>query len=150
LDAGKTSRTAESVAKHRAAHQIFGFPLVLDDPLALPIIGSDAVSDLRANCAREMETRVRHLRAFLVARSRFSEDAARAAFARGTSQYVLLGAGLDTSALRFATAFPNVRAVEIDHPATQSWKRERLAVSGIAMPESLRFAAVDFENETLA
>jgi methyltransferase (TIGR00027 family) len=39
--------------------------------------------------------------------------------------------------------------VEIDHPATQAWKRERLAETGIAIPDSLQFAPVDFERESL-
>jgi methyltransferase (TIGR00027 family) len=61
---------------------------------------------------------------------------------------VILGAGLDTFAYR--NPRPDLRVFEVDHPATQAWKRERLATTGIDRPEMLTFVPVDFETQTLA
>jgi methyltransferase (TIGR00027 family) len=66
---------------------------------------------------------------------------------RGVAQYVVLGAGLDTSAYR--SPHGRLRMFEVDHPATQAWKLERLQAAGIAIPASLKFAPVDFEQQTL-
>jgi len=63
-------------------------------------------------------------------------------------QFVVLGAGLDTFAYRHPQT--PVRVFEVDHPATQAWKREALAAAGIAVPACLTFAPVDFERQTLA
>lgn len=67
---------------------------------------------------------------------------------RGLRQVVILGAGLDTYAYRTPFA-DRLRLFEIDHPATQAWKREQLARADIAIPESLVFAPVDLERSTL-
>ena len=64
-------------------------------------------------------------------------------------QYVVLGAGFDTFAYRNPHPESSLRVFEVDHPATQGWKRKMLAAAGIAVPGSLRFAPVDFERETL-
>jgi methyltransferase (TIGR00027 family) len=65
-------------------------------------------------------------------------------------QYVVLGAGLDTFAHRNPYTEQGLRVFEVDHPATQAWKRARLADAGMATPASLTFAPVDFEHQTLA
>ena len=90
----------------------------------------------------------RPMRLFIAARSRFSEDTLAACVARGVRQVVVLGAGLDTFSLRNPHA--GVRVFEVDYPATQGWKRERLTQAGLAMPSSLTFAPVDFERQSLA
>jgi methyltransferase (TIGR00027 family) len=144
------SRTAMAVAVRRAAHQLFDTPLVLDDPLALPMVGPDAEEKLRAAESDQQEVMARAMRAFIVVRSRFAEDELRRAVTRGCRQYVVLGAGLDTFAFRHPYAAESLRVVEVDHPATQEWKRQKLAAAGIAIPSSLTFAAVDFERQTLA
>jgi methyltransferase (TIGR00027 family) len=131
------SRTAWRVATRRAAHQLLDAPPVFSDPLALKIVGGDTGRETSAE-----------LRMFLAVRSRYAEDELAAAVARGVTQYVVLGAGLDTFAYR--NPYPQLKVCEVDHPATQAWKRERLAETGIAIPDSLRFAPVDFEHETLA
>jgi methyltransferase (TIGR00027 family) len=90
------------------------------------------------------------LRAFLAVRSRFTEDCLAEAMARGISQYVLLGAGLDTFAYRGAHDPACLRIFEVDHPATQEWKRGRLRDADIAVPGSVLYAPVDFERQTVA
>ena len=82
-------------------------------------------------------------------RTRFAEDALAAAAARGVSQLVVLGAGLDTYAYRNCLQ-DRLRVFEVDHPETQAWKREQLAKASIAVPEALTFAPIDFEHDTLA
>jgi methyltransferase (TIGR00027 family) len=89
-------------------------------------------------------------RLFTAARSRIAEDALAGAVERGTRQIVILGAGLDTFALRNPHRARNIRIYEVDHPATQAWKRERLAEAQLAPPSWLAFVAVDFETDDLA
>jgi methyltransferase (TIGR00027 family) len=83
------------------------------------------------------------LATWVAARSRFTEDWLAGS---GAAQYVILGAGLDTFAWRQAG---RVRVFEVDHPATQAWKRSRLDALGIVAPAELVWAPVDFEAESL-
>jgi methyltransferase (TIGR00027 family) len=86
---------------------------------------------------------------FIAVRTRFAEDELAASLERGVRQLVVLGAGLDTYAYR-ASSPHNLSVFEVDHPATQAWKRQRLAEVGIPVPSRLTFAPVDFEREALA
>jgi methyltransferase (TIGR00027 family) len=152
MQEGKFSKTAQRVAIRRAAHQLLDNPKVLDDPLALRIIGSEAAAALRTD-PKEHHAFSRAFRAFMAARSRFAEDELARAVEHGANkdrvtQCVILGAGLDTFAYR--NPHPHLRVFEIDHPATQAWKRAQLQEAGIPIPPSLTFVPVDFENQTLA
>ncbi len=139
------------VAMHRAAHQLFDSPpRVLEDPVALSIIGEEAVKKLQSDPDQRDGRIPRAMRAFMVARSRVAEDELMKAIARGTSQYVVLGAGLDTFAYRRPAAAAHVRIFEVDHPSTQAWKRAQLAAASIDVPSAVTFAPVDFERQTLA
>jgi methyltransferase (TIGR00027 family) len=145
---GRPSRTAQRVALRRAAHQLIDRPLVHDDPLALQIIGAEQAAALRGDPRQFDRGPVSSvLRAFLVVRSRIAEDALAAAVASGVEQYVVLGAGLDTFAYR--NPFPQLRVFEVDHPATQAWKRERLAEGGLVVPANMVFASLDFGMQIL-
>lgn len=143
----KHSRTAHGVAFRRAAHQLLDEPRVHEDPLALAIIGAAAVESLQRELHKQEETFARSLRAFLAARGRYAEDQLRVAIRRGVTQYVVLGAGLDTFAFR--NPHPELRVFEVDHPATQEWKQERLREAGIPIPPSVSFVRVDFEEQSL-
>jgi methyltransferase (TIGR00027 family) len=143
------SRTALRVALRRAAHQLYDArPLVLDDPIAVPILGPAYAEELRRTPTRPDRPFSTGLRAFLVARSRYAEDTLARAVGDGISQYVLLGAGLDTFAHR--NPYPQLRVFEVDHPATQQWKRELLATNKLNAPDNLTYAPVDFEKQSLA
>jgi methyltransferase (TIGR00027 family) len=132
----------------RAAHQLYDArPLVLDDPIAVPILGPDYLLEVHKTATKLHKPFSVALRAFLVARSRYAEDLLAQSVARGVIQYVLLGAGLDTFAHR--NPYPSLRVFEVDHPATQQWKRELLETSGISTPPSLTYAPVDFEHHSL-
>jgi methyltransferase (TIGR00027 family) len=139
------SRTALRVALRRAAHQLYDKPIVFNDPIAVPILGHAYAEELRRT-PRERPFSIA-MRAHLVARSRYAEDNLARAVANGVRQYVLLGAGLDTFAYR--NPWPQLHVFEVDHPATQQWKRELLQTSAIPIPENLTFAPVDFESESL-
>jgi methyltransferase (TIGR00027 family) len=147
MQQGTFSKTAQRVAIRRAAHQLLDEPRVLDDPLALRIIGLDAERALRSD-PKEHHAYSRAFRAFMAARSRYAEDELARAFDQGVTQYVVLGAGLDTFAYRNPHA--GLQVFEVDHPATQAWKREQLQNVGIAIPPSLTFVPIDFEQQTLA
>jgi methyltransferase (TIGR00027 family) len=142
------SRTALSVALRRAAHQLHDSPVVFADPIAVAILGATYAEELGRTPLRLDRPFSIGLRAFLVARSRYAEDNLRRAVASGVDQYVLLGAGLDTFAYRNPHA--KLRVFEVDHPATQQWKRELLQRNGIAIPDSLTYAPVDFERQSLS
>ena len=136
------------MALRRAAHQIADTPLVFPDPLALRILdvrdGDSLPSDLRAPDRPSSKS----LRAFLVARSRFAEDALHTAVEQdGVRQYVLLGAGLDTFAYRNPHA--DLRVFEVDHPATQQWKFSMLHAAGIGIPGTAVHVAIDFRHDAL-
>jgi methyltransferase (TIGR00027 family) len=152
--AGQPSATAERAAIRRASHQLLDDPKVFDDPIALTLVGRPIERDLRHN-PRGFETPwSRPLRAFLAARSRYAEDALDLAVRRGTRQYVVLGAGLDSFAYRNPYETIGLRVVEVDCVATQAWKVQRLREVGIRIPDSVTFASHDFEGgalgETLA
>ena len=146
----RPSLTAQRVALSRAAHQLYDQPRILEDPIALAIIGARAESQIRHHRRRFEVPLARHLRAFLVARSRVADEALGAAVARGVRQYVVLGAGLDTFAFRNPYCDSLLRVFEVDHPATQAWKRRRLAAAGLEPPRSLTFVPIDFETQSLA
>ncbi len=142
------SRTAWMVAVRRAAHQLIDKPPVFVDPLALKILGSSTAAELERNPRfRAHRPSDRFLRAFLAARSRIAEDTLAELVGQGLRQYVILGAGLDTFAYR--NPWPELRVWEVDHPATQGWKRERLAESAITIPTPAPFVPVDFAHQDL-
>jgi methyltransferase (TIGR00027 family) len=132
----------------RAVHQLLDDPKVLDDPFALAILGEETATTLRAHPEGFERMGTRYARAFMAVRSRFAEDRIAVAAAKGVRQCVVLGAGLDTFAYR--NPFPDLRVIEVDHPATQAWKRERLAAAGIAIPSTMTFVPVDFTKQNLA
>jgi methyltransferase (TIGR00027 family) len=148
MQPGQPSHTALGAAGLRAAHQVLDGAAIFEDPLALRILGADADALLREAEAESDPYRQR-LRWFIAVRSRIADDALAAATKGGTRQLVVLGAGLDTTAYR-ALPSQDLRIFEVDHPATQAWKRARLAEAGIPLPAALTFVSVDFERATLA
>jgi methyltransferase (TIGR00027 family) len=146
MQSGLPSLTAQSAAAYRALHQVLDYPRVLDDPLAVPMLGREALGALQPIA----DAQSRGMRAGIALRSRYAEDRLGAAVARGVRQYVVLGAGLDTFAYRNPHATAGLRVFEVDHPATQRWKQARLHEAGIAVPPAMRFVPVDFETQSLA
>lgn len=143
METGRASKTALRVALRRAVHQVLDQPRILDDPIAVPLLGSRFAVD-RIN---ESSHIARAYRAFMAARSRYAEDRLAESVAQEVAQYVILGAGLDTFAYR--NPFPHVRVFEVDFPATQAWKRQLLTEARIEAPANLTFVGLDFEHKTL-
>jgi methyltransferase (TIGR00027 family) len=146
MRAGQPSNTALGAAAHRAIHQEREGGAIFKDPFAVDILDEETRASLDQIASDPSQ---RPLRLFIAARSRFSEDALAACVTRGVRQVVVLGAGLDTFALRNPHVNLGVRVFEVDYPPTQQWKRERIAQTGLAMPASLTFAPVDFERQSL-
>jgi methyltransferase (TIGR00027 family) len=144
VELGQPSRTAWAAAAHRAAHQILEGGCIFADPLALRILGEEPETIARR---AEEDPASRRMRLFIAVRTRFAEDALAAAVKRGVRQVVVLGAGLDTYAYR-SPFREGLRIFEVDHPATQAWKRQRLADASIPLPHSLTFAPIDFGRES--
>ena len=136
-----------NVANERAAHQILDTPKIFDDPLALRIIGPEAESRLRLNLAQFHKPERRGFRAGFMVRNRYAEDELARSIQGGVRQYVILGAGLDTFAYR--NPFSLLRVFEVDHPATQAWKRSCLEKAAIPIPASVTYVSVDFERQVL-
>jgi len=140
------SRTALLIARQRAAHQLLDHGSILHDPFALKILGEDEKDVLQFANAHPL---LSIGRLFTAARSRIAEDALSDAIESGIRQIVILGAGLDTFALRNPHSALEVRIYEVDHPATQAWKRERMAEAQLPLPQWVTFVPVDFERGDL-
>jgi len=138
------SRTALLTARQRAAHQVLDHGSILYDPLALKILREDEKDVLQSANAHPLASIGR---LFTAARSRIAEDALSEAVERGIRQIVILGAGLDTFALRCPHGARQILIYEQDHPATQAWKRRRLAE--LALPPWLIFVPVDLDRDDL-
>jgi methyltransferase (TIGR00027 family) len=146
---GEPSRSALTVASLRAVHQLLDEPLVLSDPIALPLLGASTEAALRDDPFALNDPMSRGLRGALVARSRFVEDELSSCVAAGVRQYLVLGAGLDTFAYRNPYSDKGLRVFEVDHAGTQRWKQQLLAEARIGVPPSLTFVSADFERDDL-
>jgi methyltransferase (TIGR00027 family) len=145
-----SSQTARTAAAARAAHLIVDQPpVIFSDTLAVPLLGAEADEYVDYHRAHGSHVVLAGARGQVVCRSRLAEDSLAAAIKRGVRQYVILGAGLDSFAYRSALS-PSVTVFEVDHAATQAWKRHQLAAAGITVPENVTFVAADFETGTLA
>jgi len=144
MNPNEPSRTALMIARQRAAHQVLDHGSILYDPFAMKILRENEKDVLQFANQHPLASIGR---LFTAARSRIAEDALSRAVERGVRQIVILGAGLDTFALRNPHGALEVRIYEVDHPATQTAKRERLAEAQIALPPWLILVPVDFERD---
>jgi len=146
----KASRTAIGTAYIRAAHQLFDAqPRILEDPVAVSLLGPAGLQRIKDTADRYKTPEARALRAHVVLRSRFAEDRLADAALRGITQYVILGAGFDTFALRQPEWARQLKILEVDHLGTQAMKRSMIAAAGLEMPDNAEFADIDFERESL-
>lgn len=138
-----------TAAAARAAHLLVDSePRIFADSLAALLLGHEAETYLRYHREHGDHPLLAGTRAQATCRSRFTEDQLALAAARGTAQYVILGAGLDSFACRSELA-GRLRVFEVDHPATQQRKRALLAAAGLAEPPTLTWVPVDFETDEL-
>src|SRR5262249_42911917 len=166
MQADQYSKTALAAAFYRAQHHLHDEPKLLDDPYAHRLLtpaemaaseggrgggglgGGLPPGDPHAVLARALRTVTPA--SSVLARARYTEDRLAMAVARGVSQYVLVGAGLDTFAFRRADVRDRLQVFELDHPRSQAFKRARLAAAGLTDPPNLHFGVVDFERESVA
>jgi methyltransferase (TIGR00027 family) len=144
-DSDSPSMTALTAAAARAAHLVVDTePLIFADSLAATLLGDQSGPLLGYHRAHGSHDVLAVARATVVTRSRFTEERLADAARRGTDQYLILGAGLDSFAWRSPLA-ARVRVIEADHPATQRWKQARLAESGLPARGEIGYAGIDLE-----
>ncbi|WP_345349750.1 SAM-dependent methyltransferase [Actinoallomurus liliacearum] len=150
IDNGRPSRTALMAAAARAAHLIVDSPpVIFADTVAYSLLGDQAKELVGYHRTQGEHPILAAVRATATVRSRYTEERLAEAVRRGVTQYVILGAGLDSYAYR-ADPEDGVRVFEVDHPATQRWKRHLLAEAGVAIPDTVTYAPIDFETESLS
>ena len=143
------SRTFEIPAIMRALHQtVDEDPKILTDPIAPRLI--DADDDRRWLAPILSHPFAKQWRGGFALRARYVEDCLSERVQSRVSQYVVLGAGLDSFAYRQPRWASSLRIYEVDHPITQQWKRHRLKTAGIAIPSNLTFVSTDFESTSLS
>lgn len=150
MEKRKTSETAALTAMLRAAHQLIdGEPRIIDDPIAVRLVDEATRARIAARPDALFSAALMIPRAAVLLRSRYAEDLLAEAVAQAVGQFVILDAGLDTFAFRQPVFARQLQIYEVDHPATQAWKRERLTRAGVAPPNNLSWAPIDFEQQTL-
>jgi methyltransferase (TIGR00027 family) len=169
MEENKASMTAVLTAYARAYHATHDHPKIFDDYLANELFteaerayfGKGLASslaffdpELAAASPDEATTLAWYMRLqggpVTLSRSRYTEDCLAAAVRRGVRQYVILGAGLETFVFRQPELMKQLHVFEVDHPATQAYKQNRLAELGWSVPPNLHFVPVDFSSESLA
>lgn len=164
------SQSALVVSMMRAIHSLNDANPIIDDPYGFDLISRDERLSMRErlssrlaktgvwpahNYRREDDALAWALRAFpgygnVIIRTRYLEDRLGQALRRGLSQYVVLGAGLDTFCFRVPDFVSSLRIFEIDHPSTQAMKKKRLATAGLTLPCEVAYIPTDFERETIS
>lgn len=135
--------TAVRTALWRALHaQADARPYIIKDVVGLQLIAPEDGWQERPDMKY-----TKRLRASIVARARFIEDLIIEESKKGITQYIILGAGLDTFAQRRTDASPALQIYEIDQSDTLRWKRQRLIETGLGIAENLHLVPVDFEKE---
>jgi methyltransferase (TIGR00027 family) len=155
MNKDRHSRTATMAAVVRAVHTAYEKPVVFNDPYAAKLAGPmwQMISSIRF-CYR-VGTKIIYngldpIRRQIVARARYAEDKLELAVASGINQYVIIGAGFDSFALRRKDLSNILSVFELDHPASQKAKQYRFKQLGFALPEKHEFVGIDFEKEGLS
>jgi methyltransferase (TIGR00027 family) len=170
MQANQVSKTAKGTAFMRAYHAAHDHPKIFDDFWAQHMITAEeyresAARHLRAfqkfhpdqaaSCADQRLALATWMQnagapAIVLGRARYTEDILDEAVEAGVQQYVILGAGMDTFALRRPDILERLNVFEVDHPATQAHKRQRLHLAGHRPSARQHFIPVDFTRENLA
>lgn len=152
---GQYSRTAEAAAALRAHHYLFAQDPIFADAYAFEM-ASKAWKRLltlplvnRIFNSPPLNRTLGLLTAQVMGRSRYAEDQLKQAIENGINQYVLVGAGLDSFALRQLQCYPKLRIFEVDHPDTQCFKKQKLEQLG-NISDQIEFVSIDFEKESIA
>ncbi|OPX86285.1 MAG: putative S-adenosyl-L-methionine-dependent methyltransferase [Pelotomaculum sp. PtaB.Bin104] len=169
MEKNQVSHTALSTAYIRAYHAKHDFPKIIDDFLAHQLLPDDTYATIEEQFARSVHyldperaitcpdqaaalawsMQSMAIVPITLARSRYAEDMLTEKVRQGLMQYVILGAGMDTFAFRRPYLLELLQVFEIDHPATQSFKRNRLTDLGWNVPEQLHFLPANFTQKNL-
>jgi len=167
MEPSTASRTALSTSLMRALHTRTDPQPIINDPWGDRLVPVAALEGIRHRALSALPPTVRAsadaapdswvedwLRASpayatVITRSRYAEDALRDAIARGVRQYVLIGAGFDSFALRTPPQARHIDIFEVDHPATQSLKRQRIQDCGVSLRDTVHFLAADLATQSL-
>jgi methyltransferase (TIGR00027 family) len=139
------SRTALATSLMRAAHTRLDPHPLIDDPW-----GDRLVPESVRSAMADQELLQSPAYANVITRTRYAEDALQSAIGNGVTQYVLIGAGFDSFALRRPPFAANLQIFEIDFPATQALKIERIGECNVSLPDSVHFIAADLSQESVA
>lgn len=152
MEGGGPSTTAMGTALMRAAHTRLDDPVLIDDPWGDRLILAAEREALRARTgAGDVDGALRAHPSYgtVILRARYAEDLLAEAVRRGVRQYVIIGAGMDSFALRRPPFAHDVEIFELDHPSTQEFKTARLALCAIPLPEGLHLVAADLRETGL-
>jgi methyltransferase (TIGR00027 family) len=172
MDAARASVTALATSLIRSVHTRCDQPKLLDDPYGerfvteqerslilqrllltlTPARRAEIERVLPDDAGRAFDMAIHSTPGYVgvLVRVCYSEEHLSAAIERGVSQYVLIGAGLDTFAFRRPALAARLEIFELDHQATQGLKRERMSRTGLEPPANVHFVATDFESESVA
>jgi methyltransferase (TIGR00027 family) len=147
---GQPSRSALTAAAARAAHLIVDDqPTIFADTLAAALLGERAEELIAYHERHGTHPVLVGARVQVTCRGRYAQDALARAVRAGVTQYVLLGAGLDSFAYRDGPLAGRVRVFEVDHPASQEFKRAALAAARVEVPDSVRYVPADLARDPL-
>ena len=152
MEQGRASVTAIGTSLMRAAHARLDDPVLLDDRWGERLIREEERRALRAaHDGVDVYDALRRHPSYgnVILRARYTEDALERAVGRGVGQYVIVGAGLDSFALRRPGWARELEVFEVDHPATQQFKLARLADAGAPEPAAAHFVAADLGEVAL-
>ncbi|MGI6649008.1 MAG: class I SAM-dependent methyltransferase [Bacillota bacterium] len=169
MEENQISLTAIMSAYIRAFHAMYDTPKIFDDFLAYSFIPQERRTIIEQALVKSLQLKdperaalcpdqatalawaIRTMTgpATTLSRSRYTEDNLKKAISKGIRQYVILGAGLDTFTFRYPTLTEQLQVFEVDHPATQTFKRSRLAELGWELPAQLHFVPFDFRKDNL-
>jgi methyltransferase (TIGR00027 family) len=137
-----------SAAVARGTHRLWDDPpWIFDDPFALDLVGEGWEEIARSSRRMVRDAVWRQGHAGVLVRSRYPEDRLELG---QFSQYVILSAGLDSFAWRRPEFFASRKLFEIDHPATQIGKKNRLRELGLPINKCHNFVPLDFETHDLS
>ncbi|WP_367387379.1 class I SAM-dependent methyltransferase [Bacillus vallismortis] len=160
----QSSLTSLISAFARAYHSRYDTPLIFDDFIAKDLINEKEFSDISENMIqgitffnKEIAERLQNdpeeilkwvtqvqLSPTPLARASYCEKVLHNELMLGAKQYVILGAGLDTFCFRHPELENSLEVFEVDHPATQQFKKNKLKDAKLTIPEHLHFVPMDF------
>ncbi|MFL1453391.1 class I SAM-dependent methyltransferase [Marinobacter sp. GN3S48] len=139
--------SAQLVAIARAVHQLLDEPRILDDSLALSLLGTELRDAVVVDPFQYNDPGARSMRAGIVARTLLAEEYLDVAVADGVGQIVVLGAGMDSYGVRQGTTIPKVCLFEVDRPEMLTQKQAMITESSLHVPHNLRFVPADLQQD---